>query len=613
MTGQEENMQDVIQRNRRAAQLALCSCMMMSALSGCASSADKEFINSFNSAQSIEFSMPYSDSSTVFAGLDYTLGENDADLQKKLLAASQAKTSDGKYLMTNTTLMGALCNPDNDLGYYINPSVTSPNSTLTVDDVNTMDGAVSHYINDEFRDSTTQTFINYGDTSEDKNISTKYLAANAIYEILPVRDYNSALINPYTQHLTRAQAMVALCNAFYGHNTIPVDYPDNIDTQKIDAAIQSAVSAGALSEDTVAYKFVNDNKKIISWMDQFSYLKIADNEMGATMLFREISYGEFEYMLGKLLAYNGTILNSDIIEYTDSIEKSLQGGYTVKSLEEIIEKAAKSNKMTNQAISNKTTAVLRQMNISQAKTTVESSLYSSYVQMLNLKLDANTEKQIFDTITVDEMYKALLKISDYYKSNALTWTDYKWVDPNPAPEPEPEPEPTYKDIDGAVAAWLITNNKQTADKLGIDVDSLSGDTVDKEIQTQSNGVSSDDSEQSDSEASVATVETIQIPVEYDMDTFELKTITESDHETTGELKITGINLDKDAYNALYEYLYSLGIKPEDKGDFCKNPLVRDYGSWITEKESAESDSNAAEAGNGSAESDSNAAEVSAEQ
>ena len=58
-------------------------------------------------------------------------------------------------------------------------------------------------------------------------------------------------------------------------------------------------------------------------MDQFSYLKIADNEMGATMLFREISYGEFEYMLGKLLAYNGTILNSDIIEYTDSIEKSL--------------------------------------------------------------------------------------------------------------------------------------------------------------------------------------------------------------------------------------------------------------------------------------------------
>lgn len=605
MTGQEENMQDVIQRNRRAAQLALCSCMMMSALSGCASSADKEFINSFNSAQSIEFSMPYSDSSTVFAGLDYTLGENDADLQKKLLAASQAKTSDGKYLMTNTTLMGALCNPDNDLGYYINPSVTSPNSTLTVDDVNTMDGAVSHYINDEFRDSTTQTFINYGDTSEDKNISTKYLAANAIYEILPVRDYNGTLINPYTQHLTRAQAMVALCNAFYGHNTIPVDYPDNIDTQKIDAAIQSAVSAGALSEDTVAYKFINDNKRIISWMDQFSYLKIADNEMGATMLFREISYGEFEYMLGKLLAYNGTILNSDIIEYTDSIEKSLQGGYTVKSLDEIIEKAAKSNKITNQAISNKTTAVLRQMNISQAKTTVESSLYSSYVQMLNLKLDANTEKQIFDTITVDEMYKALLKISDYYKSNALTWIDYKWVDPNPAPEPEPEPEPTYKDIDGAVAAWLITNNKQTADKLGIDVDSLSGDVVDKEIQTQSNGesdVSGDGSEQSDSEASGATVETIQIPVEYDMDTFELKTITESDHETTGELKITGINLDKDAYNALYEYLYNLGIKPEDKGDFCKNPLVRDYSSWITEKESAESDSNAAEAGNESAES-----------
>lgn len=597
MTGQEENMQDVIQRNRRAAQLALCSCMIMSALSGCASSTDKEFINSFNSAQSIEFSMPYSDSSTVFAGLDYTLGENDADLQKKLLAASQAKTSDGKYLMTNTTLMGALCNPDNDLGYYINPSVTSPNSTLTVDDVNTMDGAVSHYINDEFRDSTTQTFINYGDTSEDKNISTKYLAANAIYEILPVRDYNGTLINPYTQHLTRAQAMVALCNAFYGHNTIPVDYPDNIDTQKIDAAIQSAVSAGALSEDTVAYKFINDNKRIISWMDQFSYLKIADNEMGATMLFREISYGEFEYMLGKLLAYNGTILNSDIIEYTDSIEKSLQGGYTVKSLDEIIEKAAKSNKMTNQAISNKTTAVLRQMNISQAKTTVESSLYSSYVQMLNLKLDANTEKQIFDTITVDEMYKALLKISDYYKSNALTWTDYKWVDPNPAPEPEPEPEPTYKDIDGAVAAWLITNNKQTADKLGIDVDSLQGDMVDKEIQTQGNGVSGDDSEQSDT-----TVETIQIPVEYDMDTFELKTITESDHETTGELKITGINLDKDAYNALYEYLYNLGVKPEDKGDFCKNPLVRDYSSWITEKESAESDSNAAEAGNESAES-----------
>lgn len=602
MTRQEDNMQDVIQRNRRAAQLALCSCMMMSALSGCASQADKEFINSFNNAQSIEFNIPYADQSTVFAGLDYTLGANDQDLQKKLLAASQAKTSDGQYLMTNITLMGALCNPDNDLGYYINPSVTSPNSTLTVDDVNTMDGAVSHYMNAEFRDSTTQTFINYGDTSDDKDISTKYLAANAIYEILPVRDYNSTLINPYTQHLTRAQAMVALCNAFYGHDTIPVDYPDSVDTQKLDAAIQSAVNAGTLSEGTVAYQFINDNKKIISWMDQFSYLKMADNEMGATMLFREISYGEFEYMLGKLLAYNGTILNSDIIEYTDSIEKSLQGGYTVKSLSEIIEKATSSNKMTNQAISNKTTAILRQMNISQAKTTVESSLYSSYVQMLNLKLDANTEKQIFDTVTVDEMYKALLKISDYYKSNALTWTDYKWVDPNPAPEPEPEPEPTYKDIDGAVAAWLITNGKQTADKLGIDTESLSGDTIAKEIQSQSSTTSAE----GDSEQSETTAETIQIPVEYNTDTFELKTITESDHEAAGELKITGINLNKDAYNALYEYLYSLGIKPEDKGDFCKNPLVRDYSSWITEKEEAELSNEAAEV-------DSEPAESSAEQ
>lgn len=606
MTRQEDNMQEVIQRNRRAVQIALCSCMMMSALSGCASQADKEFINSFNNAQSIEFNIPYADQSTVFAGSDYTLGANDQDLQKKLLAASQAKTSDGQYLMTNITLMGALCNPDNDLGYYINPSVTSPNSTLTVDDVNTMDGAVSHYMNAEFRDSTTQTFINYGDTSDDKDISTKYLAANAIYEILPVRDYNSTLINPYTQHLTRAQAMVALCNAFYGHDTIPVDYPDSIDTQKIDAAIQSAVSAGTLSEDTVAYKFINDNKKIISWMDQFSYLKMADNEMGATMLFREISYGEFEYMLGKLLAYNGTILNSDIIEYTDSIEKSLQGGYTVKSLSEIIEKATSSNKMTNQAISNKTTAILRQMNISQAKTTVESSLYSSYVQMLNLKLDANTEKQIFDTVTVDEMYKALLKISDYYKSNALTWTDYKWVDPNPAPEPEPEPEPTYKDIDGAVAAWLITNGKQTADKLGIDTKSLSGDTIDKEIQSQSSTTSAEGDSEQDSEQSETTAETIQIPVEYNTDTFELKTITESDHEAAGELKITGINLNKDAYNALYEYLYSLGIKPEDKGDFCKNPLVRDYSSWITEKEEAELSNEAAEV-------DSEPAESSAEQ
>lgn len=603
MTRQEENMQDVIQKNKRAAQLALCSCMLVSALSGCASQADKEFINSFNSAQSIEFNIPYADQSTVFAGSDYTLGANDQDLQKKLLAASQAKTSDGQYLMTNITLMGALCNPDNDLGYYINPSVTSPNSTLTVDDVNTMDGAVSHYINAEFRDSTTQTFVNYGDTSEDKDISTKYLAANAIYEILPVRDYNSTLINPYTQHLTRAQAMVALCNAFYGHDTIPVDYPDSIDTQKLDAAIQSAVSAGTLSEGTVAYQFINDNKQIISWMDQFSYLKIANNEMGATMLFREISYGEFEYMLGKLLAYNGTVLNSDIIEYADSIEKSLQGGYTVKSLDEIIEKATSSNKMTNQAISDKTTAVLRQMNISQAKTTVESRLYSSYVQMLNLKLDANTEKQIFDTVTVDDMYRALLRISDYYKSNALTWTDYKWVDPNPAPEPEPEPELTYKDIDGAVAAWLITNNKQTADKLGIDTESLSGDTIDKEIQAQSNSAQSgdenvaEDSEQDSETTDEATTETIQIPVEYNTDTFELKTITESDHEAAGELKITGINLDKDAYNALYEYLYSLGIKTEDKGDFCKNPLVRDYSSWVTEKEAAEVSNDATESSN----------------
>jgi len=139
--------------------------------------------------------------------------------------------------------------------------------------------------------------------------------------------------------------MVALMNAFYGSGVIPEDYPDDVDTSKLDSAIQDAVDKGLLNTEAVPYKFLTENNKALSWMDQFAYLKVSDGEMGAVGLFKEITFGELQYMIANMLIREGTIPESAIIHWNEGVDKKLSAGYTVKTIDEIVEKSAKSNKL----------------------------------------------------------------------------------------------------------------------------------------------------------------------------------------------------------------------------------------------------------------------------
>lgn len=496
--------------------------------------------------------MPYVDSQSLLVGYDLTTrSASEKQLVDAILSSAVPKSSDGQYLMTNTTLMGALCNPDNNLGFYINPYVAQTASTLTVDNVNTMDGAVQSYMNGQLIGQ------NLGETNQDKSLSQKYVTANLIYSILPSRNFEDKAINPYETTITRAHAMVALMNAFYGSGVIPEDYPDDVDTSKLDSAIQDAVDKGLLNTEAVPYKFLTENNKALSWMDQFAYLKVSDGEMGAVGSFKEITFGELQYMISNLLIREGTIPESAIIHWNEGVDKKLSAGYTVKTIDEIVEKSAKSNKLQNSVIPGKTLAVLRALYIDGAGNTVEPDLYSTYVQMMNLGFNDGTEK-IYDTVTVNEFYKSLLNISEYYKQNALTWVDYKWVDPNP-PVVEPEPEPEYLDFDGAVDAWLNSNVRNSEVGQLVGTENTEGEEADNE-------------------------ETAEDTEKFTVDTFVLGTVTESEHS---EPNLTGINLTNEQYEQLYTYIRGLGIEADNIGDFCKNPIAKSYITWLTNMKTVE--------------------------
>ena len=559
------------------AQLKLQSLLLAGALTlqlqGCASKEQKQFVTDYNQASSMEFNMPYVDSQSLLVGYDLTTrSASEKQLVDAILSSAVPKSSDGQYLMTNTTLMGALCNPDNNLGFYINPYVAQTASTLTVDNVNTMDGAVQSYMNGQLIGQ------NLGETNQDKSLSQKYVTANLIYSVLPSRNFEDKAINPYQTTITRAHAMVALMNAFYGSGVIPEDYPDDIDTSKLDSAIQDAVDKGLLNTEAVPYKFLTENNKALSWMDQFAYLKVSDGEMGAIGLFKEITFGELQYMIANMLIREGTIPESAIIHWNEEVDKKLSAGYTVKTIDEIVEKSAKSNKLQNSVIPGKTLAVLRALYIDGAENTVEPDLYSTYVQMMNLGFNDGLEK-IYDTVTVNEFYKSLLNISEYYKQNALTWVDYKWVDPNP-PVVEPEPEPEYLDFDGAVDAWLNSNVRNS------EVGQLVG-TENTEGEEAGNEETAEDTEK------------------FTVDTFVLGTITESEHS---EPNLTGINLTNEQYEQLYTYIRGLGIKADNIGDFCKNPIAKSYITWLTNMETVENMANLGDSSEGASTEDTQTSE-----
>ena len=107
-------------------------------MTACTQKETKQFISDFNQATSVDFNIPYIDSTKVLAG-DNIQDRNAMEQQalNQILSQTQPKQASGDYLMTNITLMGALCNPQNNLGYYINPQVTQAQSTLTRE--NTLD------------------------------------------------------------------------------------------------------------------------------------------------------------------------------------------------------------------------------------------------------------------------------------------------------------------------------------------------------------------------------------------------------------------------------------------------------------------------------------------
>ena len=518
-------------------------------LTGCASKEQKQFVDDFNTTTSIEFNIPYINSSDILNGYDETYKTiMEEQLSSGILAEAVPKASDGNYLMTNTTLMGALCNTENNLGNFINPAVTSPSSTLTTQNVENINQAISSYINGVFIGK------NLGEDIEAKQLSQKYIAANSIYNILPSRDINDNAINPNTTTLTRAQAMVALMNAFYGSGVIPEDYPDKVDTTKIDSAIKLAVENGLIAEDSAQYLFLTTHNKELSWMDQFSYLKISDNEMGANLLSKEITFGEFEYILSNLMIKEGLIEETSINRDTTSIEKKTSDGYTVKNVSEIVKKSTESTKMINSIIPENTLALLRSLYTYGANETVEAELYNVFKSMESIGMNKNNQK-IYDTVTINEVYSEILSLAEYIRGNAIEWKDYKWVDPNPAPEPTPEPEHEYLDLDRAVASWLIGNGLVDVNKLKLtSEDDPTGEKITEELMLIYNGKN------------------------------PINTITESTHK---ELSITGINLSNEQYENLFVYLESKGFTVDNIGDFCINPFGVSYKEWKAEKAKTE--------------------------
>ena len=537
-------------------------------LTGCASKEQKQFVDDFNTTTSIEFNIPYINSSDILNGYDETYKTiMEEQLSSEILAEAVPKASDGNYLMTNTTLMGALCNTENNLGNFINPAVTSPSSTLTTQNVENINQAISSYINGVFIGK------NLGEDIEAKQLSQKYIAANSIYNILPSRDINDNAINPNTTTLTRAQAMVALMNAFYGSGVIPEDYPDKVDTTKIDSAIKLAVKNGLIAEDSAQYLFLTTHNKELSWMDQFSYLKISDNEMGANLLSKEITFGEFEYILSNLMIKEGLIEETSINRDTTSIEKKTGDGYTVKNVSEIVRKSTESTKMINSVIPENTLALLRSLYTYGANETVEAELYNVFKSMESIGMNKNSQR-IYDTITVNEVYSELLSLAEYIRGNAIEWKDYKWVDPNPAPEPTPEPEHEYLDLDKAVASWLIGNGLVDVNKLKLtSEDDPTGEKITEELMLIYNGKN------------------------------PINTITESTHK---ELSITGINLSNEQYENLFVYLESKGFTVDNIGDFCINPFGVSYKEWKAEKAKTEAVIDTENKSNQTSENDKNA-------
>ena len=504
-------------------------------MTACTQKETKQFISDFNQATSIDFNIPYIDSTKVLAG-DNIQDRNAMEQQalNQILSQTQPKQASGDYLMTNITLMGALCNPQNNLGYYINPQVTQAQSTLTRENTETIENSIQTYINGQFVGK------NLGDTVEQKQLSQKYIIANLVYKILPSKDYQGMAINPNTTTLTRAQAILAMMNTLYGTQVIPEDYPEKVDATWLEESIKRAVDLGVLTEDQVPYNILKQNKQSIAWADQWVYLKASENESGATLLQREITYGELLYLVKNLLVRDGIL--ADQTQQTQEQAQQTQeqayqnkkdtNGYVVKSLQEIALKASESNKMQNGAIPNKQLALLRQLFIQSASKTVPVELYETYVYMVDNGL-AQQDKAIYDTVTIDDLYKVVINIAKYVNAKGINWVDYKWVDPNPAPAPEPEPEPEYIDFDSLVAMYLIDNGIATEQKLGLEVYPEKQEKV-----TQ---------------------------------------------ETHIELSITGVNLTEEQYNSLYEYLESQGVTSENIGDFCKNPFAVRYKAWLESK------------------------------
>ena len=411
----------------------------LAGLTGCTQGQEQEFVDSYNDATSIEFNIPYVDSNKLLVGYEMINGVTEDTVKKTILSQAFPKQSDGNYLMTNTTLMGTLCNKDNELGYYLNPAIQQPVNTLTIENKDKIETVISDYMANQLLGK------NLGETAQEKQISQKYVIQNIIYSIFPTRDYQGKAINPYETTITRAHAMVGLVSAMYGRDAVD-ELNKNVDTEvalKLQEALNTAVSNGLMKEDAVPYKFIHDNIGTLAWADQFAYLKVSEGEMGAVGLFKEITYGELQYFIQNLLVHRGELYENSIIHMTDASslqDKKLTGGYTVKTLGEIREKAQTSNKMVNSNIPDKQTALFRQMYIEQAKNTVEPDLYSTFVQTRDLGFHDGT-KGITDTVTINDIYKELLGISDYMKSNAITWSETKKPDiAEPKQDAETEPE-----------------------------------------------------------------------------------------------------------------------------------------------------------------------------
>lgn len=502
----------------------LVAVMLLSLLVSC-NVEQSEFIAALSNATNIEFNIGYVDEETVISSPSAL--QTSSDQAKALVKVALTPTQNR---IQDQTLLGALVNKENKIGYWINGANLAPSPSLSEGEINSINAALRTYI-----ETTFNTLLNIenpenidkkadnplGKTAEEQALSQQCILGNAIYKVLPSQTETGEAINPHTSHLTRAQALIGLTGAVHGTvggtPIFPLPATDdgirqlNQNKTIINQALQSAVKQGTIKENSAEYNIIINNIPTLAYADQYSYLSVLDKEIGITLLNREITQGEFVYILFNMLQAEGyselSLITDDktptehqsnlqtfqaklqtsrtepvamaepiIAEYSKN-KKGKDGieGYKVKTMGEILEQVQKRYKLDiettglNGIIPPQTLSTIRSEYIPNASKTVETNLYNAYMTIryntvLLHQIDiAPTETTgINATLTPNDFYKYLTNAGGMMRGLGLSVRDLDETPDGTAESIDPSAEIAithHCDIDDTIESWLAGPGK----------------------------------------------------------------------------------------------------------------------------------------------------------